>query len=354
MTRCIIHIGMHKTGSTSIQRSLKAFSDERFLYPTLGGFANHSLAVYSAFSDHPEQYFVHSVMGRDTHAVQQIVDQVREDLERAVLEAIGRTLIISGEDIASLRCAELIKLREYLQDRFDEIVVVGYVRAQGEFMASAFQQRLRTNIAMTLDLRRTYRSYRARFDNVDRVFGCENVSLWKFDPQVFPENCVVRDFCRRLGIDLPRDRIVRLNRSLSRQAVALLYTYRKLGEIYGSKNMNGAETNALGNLLAAVGDDKFRFSPNLLGPVLEENRADIEWMEARVGESLQEQLGEPRPGDVCSESDLLTPHPEVVSKLLQLIGDAAPQGVEGRTPQEVALLVHTLREQRRGQLLRRV
>jgi hypothetical protein len=76
--------------------------------------------------------------------------------------------------------------------------------------------------------------------------------------------------------------------------------------------------------------------------MLKYNRADIEWMEARLGASLDEELGEHQTGDVRDESDLLRPDPDVVEKLRAMLGDAAPDGVRGETPQEVAALVHAL------------
>jgi nucleoid DNA-binding protein len=95
--------------------------------------------------------------------------------------------------------------------------------------------------------------------------------------------------------------------------------------------------------LAEIGNDKLRFPPDVMRPILEENRADIDWMEARLGQSLHEELGEYRPGDVRNEADLLNPHPEVVSKLIALLGARAPVGVTGETPEQVVLLMHALR-----------
>jgi hypothetical protein len=149
--------------------------------------------------------------------------------------------------------------------------------------------------------------------------------------------------CARLGIDLPQDRIIRVNESLSRQAVALLYSYRKFGKQLGSASMTAVEGQRLGASLAACGTDKFRFSPDLIRPILEENRADIAWMEARLGDSLHENLGDHQPLDVREESDLLTPDPDAVSGLIMLLGDAAPVGNRGGTPEEVASLVHAPR-----------
>jgi hypothetical protein len=77
------------------------------------------------------------------------------------------------------------------------------------------------------------------FEKFDDVLGRENVRLWKFDPPSFPNGCVVQDFCTRLGIALPRERVIRVNASISREAVQLLYTYRKLGRNFGALNITG-------------------------------------------------------------------------------------------------------------------
>jgi nucleoid DNA-binding protein len=121
-----------------------------------------------------------------------------------------------------------------------------------------------------------------------------------------------------------------------------LYTYGKFGEQYGSRTFASGERARLVRLLRRVGVDKFRFSPDIIRPVLEKNRADIEWMEARLGQSLREEL-EHQPGDVRDASDFLIPDPEGVGKLLSLLGDQAPAGVTGKTVEEVVWLVHLLR-----------
>ncbi|OGA47271.1 MAG: hypothetical protein A3G24_09155 [Betaproteobacteria bacterium RIFCSPLOWO2_12_FULL_62_13] len=347
MKRCIIHIGMHKTGSTSIQESLRGFSDARFLYPELRSAANHSLAIYSLFATRGDRHHLHRASGRDAAAVRAYNRVIESDLEEAIRAAQGRTLLISGEDISVLPKVDLLKLREYFQPHFDELVIVGYVRPPAGFLASGFQQRVKGGSVARFNVEQVYHNYKNRFVKFDDVFGRENVHLWKFDPKTFPGGCVVQDFCSRLDISFPAKRIVRLNESLSRQAVALLYAYRKLAPEHGFRAMKGAETHRLGAVLAEAGNDRFRFSPDVTRPILEKHRADIEWMEGRLGQSLYEDLGGHQPGDVRDESDLLDPDPDVVSKLLGLLGDAAPEGVRGATPEEVALLVHALREKQR-------
>jgi hypothetical protein len=266
-----------------------------------------------------------------------------KDLEQAIAAARGKTLILSGEDIRSLSRAELTRMHQFLRPHFDSLSVVAYVRPPAGFMASVFQQRMKGGVVSDLNVEREYPNYEAAFRKLDAVFGREHVQLWKFDPAGFPNRCVVRDFCSRLGIALPAECIVRLNESLPRHTVALLYTYRKFEQKLGAMTMRGPESLKLGALLAGIGQDKFRFSPDVVRPVLERHRADIEWMEARLGRSLQEDLGAHQPGDVRDEADLLRPARGIVAKLRALLGDKAPVEVTGETPEQVALLVHALR-----------
>ena len=341
MARCIIHIGMHKTASKSIQQSLDGFEDGRFLYAALGNATNHSLAVYSMFAPTPERHHLHVARSRDAAAVRGYVARMHEDLDGAIAAAAGRTLLISGEDIGVIPPAGLVSMRNYFRKRFADLTIAGYVRPPGSFMASGFQQRVRRG-AHKLDMEQLYRRYQDSFGKFDDVFGQENVQLWKFDPARFPQGCAVRDFCARLGIALPDERVVRSNESFSRQAVSALYTYHKLRR-NDSKTLERREIHALGALLGGTGSTKFRLSPDVVRPVLEMNLADIQWMSDRLGESLHEALGEHKHGDVRRESDLLNPDPDVVAKLLSVLREAAPEGIRGDTPEEVALLVHAWR-----------
>jgi hypothetical protein len=196
------------------------------------------------------------------------------------------------------------------------------------------------------DIERQYRSYRLKLGKFDEIFSRERVQVWKFDVRSFPDGCAVRDFCQRLGIDLSSARVVRLNDSLPRQAVSLLYTYYKLGP-KGATAMPGPK---LLKRLTAMGNEPFRISADVIKPILEKHREDITWMEARLGQSLHEEIGDHQAGDVRDESDLLCTDSAVAGKLLALLGDAAPAGVTGKNPEEVAQLVYALREARRERL----
>ena len=345
MSRCVIHIGMRKTGSSSIQQSLNGFVDGTFAYADINGHPNHGGPLYSLFADDPGRLGSHRRTRRSSDEIAEYIRDARKGLERSIEHAGGKTIIYSGEVCSHLFTRSgLCRLRDYFAGRFERVDIVAYIRPPAAYIGSNFQQRVK-DAARRIALERDYFEYRTNLSKFDEIFGREHVQFWKFDPGAFPGGCVVRDFCSRLGIELPFERIVRANESLSREAVALIYTYRKLGRDMGSISMTGPENRGLVRQLMDIGRTPFRFSPDVLRPVLEKNRADIEWMEARLGQSLHEELGEHRPGDVRDDSDLLKVKPELANKLLALLGDRAPAGVTGATPEQVAVLIHALRGQ---------
>jgi len=342
MNRCIIHIGMHKTGSTSIQSSLNNFSDNNFSYADLGP-ANHSLAIYSLFSSTPEKHHLHQRNGRDSSSVSKFISEANNALERAISQASSRTLIISGEDISILPPESLLRFRDYLKRHFHLLNVVGYVRPPAGFINSSFQQRVKAGTVSDINLAAAYRNYRKHFEVFDDIFGRDQVNLWKFDPASFPDHCVVRDFCERLGIGLPKEKIIRLNESLSRNAIILLYIYHKFGRKSETRTMTGAEAQNLINKLKLNDGMRFRFSPDIITPVLDSNIEDIRWMEDRLNANLFEKLAKADPLDIQDETDLLTLDETVIRKLVGIVGDASPRNIFGKTPEDIALLFSAIR-----------
>jgi hypothetical protein len=338
--RCILHVGMSKTGSSSIQHSLHGLDDERFLYADLGGDPNHSLAIHSVFAD---DALPRHRLRADPAALAAYIAERRARLERAVAATGERTLLLSGEGIVRLEQHELAGLRDFLHGHFSESSVVAYVRPPAAYLTSAFQQRVKVGRVKSFKRAHTYRSYERLFAKFDAVFGRRNVSLWKFEPGAFPQGCVVRDFAARIGLELGAQRIVRRNDALSRPMIGLLYCYLMGGRQLGLEGFRATESNRMSQLLELDGTG-FRLSPALVRPILASNAGDVAWMEQRLGETLQEELGDPRPGDVEKESDLLEPDADAVAVLRQVLAEEAPAGVRGVDFREVARLMHRLRD----------
>lgn len=340
----VIHIGMPKTGTTSIQNTLKDFRDEKFHYASIRGQSNHSYSLWSLFSQvkNPENHFHHVKRGRNAQEVKAFITAAREDLELTFEAAKDRSIIFSGEGIPTMSKEALVRLRDFLLTYCNTIQIIAYVRSPISFIQSSFQQRLKGEKG-SLSLVDFYPNYRDRFEKFEQVFGPRVCHYRKFDPQSFRGRDVVFDFCDHLGISLEGVPVKRENDSLSLDAIKLLYAFRLYlpadCESMGIARVNDRLVKAMKN----IGGGKLALGSKFMEPLIAANQEDIKWMEKRLGQSLGEDLASS--GDLInSESELLNIDSQCVDMLKDLIRHkkmTAP--ISGFSPQEAAQLVHMLR-----------
>ena len=328
----IIHIGMHKTGTTSIQETLdENLNDPEFSYVHLSA-PNHSKEIFTLFQEinHPLEKNTGSEKIKKRNLL------TKENLINNFTRTRNKKLIISGESIRDMSKKSLIRFREFLREYFHQITIVAYIRAPKGYMESAFQQRIKDG-KNSFDLERVYPYYK-RFKLFDEVFGRENVKFWKFDTKTFPDGNVVLDFCRRLGITEQPKILITNNESLSKEALSLLYIYRK----YRPNMKTNAAYYLLVKELSDIKGNRVILSPYSINSVLSMNRHDIRWMEGRLGESLEEEIL-PSEHSIKNEKDFLTISPEIIEKLKDIIGEEfLPNDIKVNTPKEVAELIHIL------------
>lgn len=313
MKKCIIHIGMHKTGSTSIQESLNKFYDKNFYYARLGA-PNHSIAIYSLFSQNPQAYA--HFKGFTSEEISSFITEVRQNLIKSIKNANKRILIISGEDIRLLSQDELYIMKSFLQDYgYNDINIFSYIRSPIEYIQSAFQEILKATFISLKDIKQCYPNYRESFEKFLKVFGREHVYFRKFSLSKFPNGCVVRDFCNFFGINLLEGKIKRANESFPLEIVGLFYIFRKFIK---NNEIKASDIQSLGNslftLLEGLTLNKFYISYNLIKPILDINADDIRWMEENLGESLILE-GLDSTIAVETEDDLLTVREDVLERL---------------------------------------
>ncbi len=311
MKRCLIHIGMHKTGSTTIQKNLKSVRDAAdWDYPTMRpGKMNMNENLFAMFAASPEKYHIFRNAGYRPARAARLGARLRRNFEKRVRNMVQETMILSSESLSKMDPADVRRMGDFLHPLFDEIQIFGYVRPPAGFMASAFQERVKHG-KKVFGFEDCYPKYRYRFEKFDEVFGRENVKLVKFQPASFVGNCALREMCAQTGILLPEGTVIeKVNESLSREACGILFAYRKFGPGYGVGKYVIPENRAIIRALSEMGGRKLVISRNLVDPVLEANRADVEWMEERLGGSLREEARSAKDEVACEEDLLIIPRP---------------------------------------------
>ena len=271
--KIFLHIGMHKTGSTSIQHSLKTYDDGTTRYARLGR-PNHSFAINQAF---------HSLPGDATPAARSDRAAARAALQEE-LTGPARNLILSGESIPRLQQDELQDLRDMLYAHAEHVEVIAYLRDPYGFAVSSFQQKIKTGTATTSELILPAPHYRALFEPVIGLFGAEHMQFVPFSTNAFRDRCLITDFCDRVGI--PAEQVPKLNRnqSLSGGLVSLLMQFNERPQTrVPPPEERLVRIQALHRIAQAL-PGKMVLHPDLVTPFLDPQ--DQLWMEQTAGFSL--------------------------------------------------------------------
>ena len=338
----IIHAGMHKTGSGSIQDTFAKLDGDRVDLPTWHGVPSWFVTLFERINPEKIVDTRHRLLG--------------QTLERRRSGRALRPLLISGEGMSyDHKRAEkgLIAMAEYLREHSGEDVrVIAYVRPPRSFMSSWFQQMCKRGSYRDMATPGVYwPRYRVRFEKLDTVFGRDNVTLKPFQRDRLEGGDVVLDFAREIGFALNPGEVVCANESMSLEAVALLYVCWRFGE-----RLNRSEKNyviwrkRLVGCISGLGSRQFvpvdartartvgwryihprpksscRFvlADTFTDPVVEANRADLDWMEARLGVPLSEPAV-PEGEGIGSEAELiavaLAARPLLEDRIAQVIAD---------------------------------
>ena len=208
--RIIIHIGTHKTGSTTIQ---KGCCDNRerlrangWLFPVTGMyiFGQHNIAWEMASGNaQPWNWIGEWVSYRPEWGG---IEQLLAEIEEAEVE----TTILSSEDFDGLQTERIQLLRERLAGFSVDIVV--YLREQASLLQSAWAQFVKSGfiilpfpafvdemLAAPAELQRYFGAYDRFLQPWREVFGAEHVQVRFLSRDLFHDN-IFYDFLRTCGV----------------------------------------------------------------------------------------------------------------------------------------------------------
>ncbi|WP_171237125.1 hypothetical protein [Ruegeria sp. HKCCA6837] len=190
--KCIIHVGVHKTGSASIQGVLNGYKTKEYAYADMGE-VNHSIPFQTLF-------LPHSMEGHWRRLGQCPIEKRKHYQERlaAALRCEQDGIIFSGENISSLDAEELRRMRVALERVCSEFKVVVFVRDPLSWAMSNMQETVKHG-----GLVRTDPAICERYRNLGRVFQNEEISIIKYEDRDLFDGDVVRLFFSALDLKLP-------------------------------------------------------------------------------------------------------------------------------------------------------
>lgn len=200
MTPVYLHIGTHKTGSTSIQRFL-AQADEKLLeqgilYPEAG---RPDTEWSNRYGQHELCWSIVGKRGIED-------EQVWNDLRREIGEHPGQRVVISAEGFEGCTSDEIRRVVAHLDPH--PICVVVYLRPPVHFLRSAYKQRMKmgtytgsfVRFVKEMIPRCNYLDLVSRWEQFDEV---ESIDIRLFD-KVKREPGLAASFAEAVGIDFEK------------------------------------------------------------------------------------------------------------------------------------------------------
>jgi len=330
--KCIIHFGIHKTGTTSIQQALfsKLWSTDAAYLHIGSPYITRDLTV--AFSSNPTRY------APDLGIVDaKRRESIREVLRKAIAGLASDRLVISAECLSEFNPAEIGEFIDFLRSQNLNLEAVAYIREWRSWYESIFQQTSKYGTWPSEMFPLRFSAYRSAIEAFDALLGKQNVHLFKYDKERFPQGCVVRDFFNRLDLGDPGDIERELNQGISLDAVKFLRAFHNSGLRKVSDTATIERNILLANYMEKLAGEPVRFAPALLDELLQGDDSDLEWIESRLGDSL-------RPNDAIQtkedgirmKEDLENFSPESLDWLERESGDRLERA---GAPGEIALRV---------------
>ncbi|TBX21028.1 hypothetical protein [Nioella sediminis] len=298
--RCVVHIGLNKTGSTTIQAWLQinqdALRNQGIWHDNLGPHSGPHLSTavgWTIFAHSQRPNYVpggwqaQSYRIRSRADLQERLDQFLTRVEATFPPPEDGTYVTSSEHIgAGLKnVPEMEKLHNWFAARFNEVRYVVYIREQTDWVASAYVQAVRSGTTESLDAyieNFGFNDYHALIEKWRGIAGDENVDVRIFDRAAFAGGDLIDDFADAIGVDASRTaRPPKLNDSMPLyQLHLLLWGSRLFGKLVNRLGLLPAQRRFYSrNMPFLFGSKRLRLSP--------EQAARVRAMNADSNEALR-------------------------------------------------------------------
>lgn len=250
----VLHLGIHKTGSSAIQSSLAKYRNQLksvglHVFDCLP--ENHSEFFQCSFGDDPTSY--HSVRDKKMSLNQVkvrsafVINKLRQELS----ESSSKIFVLTGEDGSLLSVDGLSRLAEFLANlgfQSSSVKIIIYAREHSAYVASAIQQNVKAN---NLTIQRSFswhfRSSSCLYANLyirlATVFPSSSIHFYDFQKACQHEGGLFGHFLETINIELSDFAEIRENIGLSLESIYLIDLARRNG-----LTLTRNQINALGKI----------------------------------------------------------------------------------------------------------
>lgn len=225
MKKLILHVGLHKTGSTAIQRTCHVnrarLASAGYCYPQFAdrGWENHSVPLSVLFMIDPlRNHHMVADIFKTQERLEAAAKEIRAYFAREISASEASHIILSGEDISLFSEQEILNLKHFLEDVVPnlEIQVVVYVRDPVTFALSNAQEWVRAgkrSLGQVLAHGNLLQA-KAKIEKFRAVFGASHVAVVCFENAVRDTGDVSKHFLQLLGISVEGFEFFRSNEAM--------------------------------------------------------------------------------------------------------------------------------------------
>jgi len=298
MRKLILHIGMHKTGTSSIQETLGKSREfllkNNIWYPSLEE-VNHTVNFTPIFSNDPLKDITFKAKEITT------LEQAKKEqnaLKRMWIEEFRKvtcdTVIMSAEGCSMLLEPRVREMKEFLDRFFDDYLILMYVRDPRSYFISSFQQMLKhSDVSFeNFSFRKPNKLYTRRLVPYINVFGRDKIVVRPFSQAAFKNGDLIDDFFDSVGLHIDTSKLhkIRTNESLGYNTTVLLSELNKRypGFINGKYNPDRGLAKNIGKIIeifSRVDDKKLLLDLHFSQEDAEYINREIEYINQFLNES---------------------------------------------------------------------
>lgn len=328
--KIILHIGLPKTGTSTIQNVFHANRDfllqqESILYPSLAPSLNVPLGTI--FKDAPGEHIVNKMASLTSEEITMRQKNYRSSLDSEISSGGWDILLLSAEGLSNMSASEMTKLREWGETYATNWTVLLCTRHAVDWARSVVQQLLKQGHT----LQQLYENiptpdYRRKISHAISVFGQENVRIYDFESAAKSDEGIVGAFAEQIGLtaassEFLASRAVNVNESISLEAVQILDSLNRQRPLFVDGVRAPGRAGRELPYLRRIEGQKFDVPDSVKEEVRLRSRKDIAWLNETFGLDLYRDIVDYTPQEGNVEKSPQPVNDPTVDSIAEVIGD---------------------------------